>query len=86
MKTPEKIVNQAMESLWSFQQDKRKDDIYPPSGPIQHKWQSPPLGMMKVNTDVAIFEQETAIWLGALVRNKLGEVVVAKARRSEGMS
>ena len=42
MKMPDQLVNQAMEALWGFQQAKRKDDTYPPSEPIQHKWQKPP--------------------------------------------
>ena len=67
----EKLVELAIESLWSFQQAKRKDEINPPSPRAnpQYKWMRPPLGMVKINTDATIFEKENVIGLGAVIRD-----------------
>lgn len=84
-KTPEKLVELATESLWSYQQAKRKDEINPPMAAPQRKWTRSPLGMVKIITDAGIFKGENAIGLGAIIRNDQEEVPAAKTRRKDGL-
>ena len=66
----EKLVELAIESIWSYQQAKRKDKTNLPMAEPHCKWMSAPPGTMKINSDAVIFEKENAIRLGVIIRER----------------
>ena len=38
----------------------------------------------QVNTDATIFEKEDAISIGVVIRNNVGDVIIARTKRREG--
>ena len=53
--------------------------------PVPGRWRPPDEGVLKINTDAAYTPgEEYASW-GVIVRNHHGEVVTARAGRTEGV-
>ena len=42
------------------------------------KWKSPDIGTLKCNVDAALSQREAQIGYGFIIRNRVGELVVAK--------
>ena len=76
-------MEHAIESLWCFQQAKRKDEINLPLADSQCKWMWPPHGTIKINTDTAIFEKENAIGLGMIMKDNSRVVIATQMWRKD---
>lgn len=51
------------------------------TGPSAKRWNPPPQGWMKVNTDASVFGESRSIGVGGVIRDASGEFIRARARK-----
>ena len=61
--------------------DLSKPGALPRSFSVQVGWSRPPVGVFKVNFDVALFENIGSVGIGVAIRDSDGEIIAALSQR-----
>ena len=84
VENPSKLFLQTTTNLRSFKRAQAKDIGRLRSESTRDRWEAPPPGVLKANTDTSIYEEEGATGIDIAIRNNKGAVLAAKSVRIEG--
>ncbi|XP_021770747.1 uncharacterized protein LOC110734931 [Chenopodium quinoa] len=77
------VIHKAMSLVGEYESAKDQAKVSSASEVLECQWKAPPTGIIKVNSDAAIFDPDK-VGLGGLMRDNVGDVVAATCLRMEG--